>query len=85
VDDSELVLGVRPVRVRVGGGRLTVSGPACVSHTAVSIEGPLPVDRLLFFNELLKGSDLSDLLVDQDLLVTITVNGQSYVTIDCFD
>jgi hypothetical protein len=40
----------------------------------------LPINGLLIVNELLEGSDLSDLLVDQDLLVAIAIDGKTYFT-----
>ena len=78
VDDRELVLGVGAVRVGVDRRGLTVGGPAGMSHAAVGGEGAIPLDRRLGLNELLEGSDLSDLLVDQDLPVAIAIDGQTY-------
>ena len=78
VDDRELVLGVRSVGVGVDTRRLAMGRPAGVGHTAVGGEGLVPVDRGLFLNELLKGSDFANLLEDQDLLLTVAIDSKAW-------
>ena len=65
VDDSELVLVVRAMRMCVHGGRLAVRSPASVRHCHVAQEGLVHVDVALGRLRLHKGTqgrNLADLL-----------------------
>lgn len=60
----------------VGAGRGTVGGPSGVSNTSVRVEDLVEVEVLLL-DELLQGSDLADLLDGKDLVLLVTIDGET--------
>jgi hypothetical protein len=73
VNDGELVVGVGAVRVAVCGTGLAVGGPAGVSHGGLGEKGLAEVD-LCLGGVLAEGSDLSDLLEQQDFAGLVAVD-----------
>jgi len=54
----------------------TVGGPSGVSNTGVRVEDLVEV-KVLLVNQLLERSDLADLLDGVDLVLLVTVNGET--------
>jgi hypothetical protein len=53
-----------------------VGGPSGVGNTSVRVEDLVEVEVLLL-NKLLEGSDLADLLDGVDLVLLVTINGET--------
>ena len=79
VDDSELITRIGAVRVRIGWRGLTVGGPTSVSHAHMRSERLVHVNARLSRNETTQGSNLTDLLEQENLgmILTITINSNT--------
>lgn len=65
-----------PVRVAVCARGRAVGGPAGVGNTGVRVEDLVLVE-LVLLDELLEGGDLADLLDGEDLVLLVTVDGET--------
>ena len=65
-----------PVGVAVDTRRRTVGGPSCVSNTSVRVKDLVEV-KVLLLDELLQRGDLADLLDGVDLVLLVTVDGET--------
>jgi hypothetical protein len=65
-----------PVGVAVDTRWGTVGSPSSVSNTGVRVEDLVEVEVLLL-NKLLQGSHLADLLDSEDLILLVTVDGET--------
>ena len=76
VDDGELPLGVGAVRVAVDPAGRAVGGPSGVCNTGVVVEDLCEIG-LLLLDELLQLGDLADLLVGEDLILLVAIDGNT--------
>ncbi|KAI1547229.1 GlmS Glucosamine 6-phosphate synthetase contains amidotransferase and phosphosugar isomerase domain [Pyrenophora tritici-repentis] len=75
-DDAIVYDGELPTGVRPGDGGGAVGGPSRVGNAGVRVEDLVEVEVLLI-NKLLERSDLANLLDGVDLVLLVTIDGET--------
>jgi hypothetical protein len=73
VNDGELVLSIRTVRMAVDGTGLSMGRPSGMGHSG-SVQGSLVELDLGAFEELAQRRDLADLFEHEDFIFLVAVN-----------